>query len=85
MRPFINGKEKFAKNKDSKRLKSAIDLANKMIISKNVFVEQSNPINSDIKEVQIEQTQKMKDNSLHFRSKKIKKNLVFFSQQNVEI
>lgn len=85
MRPFINGKEKFAKNKDSKRLKSAIDLANKMITSKNVFVEQSDSINSVISEIQNEQTSKIKNNSLHTSSKKIKKDPGLCSQQNVEI
>ena len=85
MRPFINGKEKFAKNKDSKRLKSAIELANKMIISKSVIVEQFNSINSEINEIQIEKTLKIKENSLHNSSKKIKKNPVLFSKQSVEI
>lgn len=83
MRPFINGKETFAKNKNSKKLKSAIDLANKMILSKSVIVEQSSFINSEITEIQSEKISKIKDNSLHNSSKKIKKNPVICSKQNV--
>ncbi len=73
MRPFINGTERFGKNKNSKKLRLAIEKANKMILSKSVIIDESSSIGREKNHFGMQPDSTIKSNNLDYSSKKIKK------------